>query len=74
MKERMNRILDMFYMKHCDTLILGAFGCGVFGNSPEQTATSWKELLNGFGGVFKEVYFAVLPSPNLDVFKAVFGK
>ncbi|MCD8091063.1 MAG: TIGR02452 family protein [Clostridiales bacterium] len=72
MKQRMNRILDMFYMNHCDTLILGAFGCGVFGNSPELTAKAWKELLNGFGDVFKEVYFAVPPSVNLDVFKAVF--
>ncbi len=72
MKERMNRILDMFYMNHCDTLILGAFGCGVFGNSPEQTAKSWKELLISFGDVFKEVYFAIPPSVNLDIFKTVF--
>ena len=55
-------------------LILGAWGCGVFGNDPAVVARMFREQLRGaFRGVFAEVVFAVLPGPNLDAFAAVFS-
>ncbi|MDT0331894.1 TIGR02452 family protein [Nocardiopsis lambiniae] len=44
-----------------DVLVLGAWGCGVFGNRPEEVAAAFVEhLRGGFAGVFERVVFAVL--------------
>ncbi len=43
-----------------ETLDLGAWGCGAFGNDPLQTATDFREALEGeFGGDFERVVFAI---------------
>ena len=45
----------------CRHLILGACGCGVFCNDPEEIAAWWRELLEeSFPGAFETVVFAVL--------------
>lgn len=42
-----------------DTVVLGAWGCGVF--NPGQVAQDWRELLETrFAGAFRRVIFAVL--------------
>ncbi|MDT0266883.1 TIGR02452 family protein [Streptomyces sp. DSM 44915] len=44
-------------------LVLGAWGCGVFGNDPRQVAGVFAELLTGdgpFAAAFERVVFAVL--------------
>ncbi|WP_129838533.1 TIGR02452 family protein [Streptomyces sp. RFCAC02] len=42
-------------------LVLGAWGCGVFGNEPAVVAGMFARLLRGeFAGVFEQVVFAVL--------------
>ena len=42
-------------------LVLGAWGCGVFGNDPAIVARAFGEALDGtYAGVFDEVVFAVL--------------
>ncbi|RKS06389.1 uncharacterized protein (TIGR02452 family) [Nocardiopsis sp. Huas11] len=44
-----------------DRLVLGAWGCGVFGNRPAEVARAFAEPLHGeFEGVFAQVVFAVL--------------
>ncbi|CAL9496844.1 hypothetical protein SUDANB121_03371 [Nocardiopsis dassonvillei] len=44
-----------------DVLVLGAWGCGVFGNIPEEVAEAFAgHLHGGFAGVFERVVFAVL--------------
>ncbi len=41
-------------------LVLGAWGCGVFGNDPRQVAILFKTLLEGeFANVFNTVVFAI---------------
>jgi uncharacterized protein (TIGR02452 family) len=41
-------------------LVLGAWGCGAFGNDPFRTAHDFREALQRrFGGVFEEVVFAI---------------
>lgn len=60
MEERAEKILDVAVMNNHDTLVLGAWGCGVFGNDPIDIAEIFKDLLRGkFSDVFKHVTFAV---------------
>lgn len=58
------------------TLVLGAWGCGVFRNSPELVAQTFADLLFGmFVGVFEQVVFAVYDkSPKQEVFSAFVSK
>ena len=59
MKERMFRILYVAQSQGNQTIILGAFGCGVFKNNPKTIAKIWKDLLDGpFFGVFEKVRYA----------------
>lgn len=61
MKHRMELALALLAENGARTLILGAYGCGVFRNDPKQIAGWWRELLDGtFADYFEEVVFAVL--------------
>lgn len=43
-----------------ESLVLGAWGCGAFGNDPERTARDYRAALEGeFAGAFAEVVFAI---------------
>ncbi|UTW62162.1 TIGR02452 family protein [bacterium SCSIO 12741] len=60
MKRRIDRILSLAYLKGYDTLILGAWGCGVFQNDPDDIAALFAELLNTkFKGRVKKIVFAI---------------
>jgi len=59
MKRRMKIALAIFADKGCDTIILGAFGCGVFRNNPTDVAIWWNELLIEYGGHFNKVIFSI---------------
>lgn len=62
MQERMRLALALFAEQGHRTLVLGAYGCGVFRNDPHQVARWWKELLEteGYGSYFDEIVYAVL--------------
>ena len=50
-----------------NTLILGAFGCGVFGQDASDVATIFKNWLTGkYKNVFRHVIFAV-PDSEHDI-------
>jgi uncharacterized protein (TIGR02452 family) len=61
------------------TLVLGAWGCGVFRNDPEKVAEMWHYHLHkpAFAGAFDRVVFAIrIIVPNdvkLRIFKEQFG-
>lgn len=44
MKDRMRKILQVFAKQRNETLILGAYGCGVFKNDPKTVAAYFVEL------------------------------
>jgi uncharacterized protein (TIGR02452 family) len=53
-------VLDIARAYRCDTLILGAWGCGAFGNDPRATAADFRAALEGtYAGAFRHVVFAV---------------
>lgn len=77
MKARMRKILKVFIDCNCKNIILGAFGCGVFGNSAEDVAKFWKELLidEEYQYYFDNICFSVLDSRgtnNFEVFQKTF--
>ena len=60
LQERIHRVLEIMAAYEYDTLILGAWGCGAFGNDAYQTAKYFKEMLeNDYKGVFSNVIFAI---------------
>ena len=79
MKGRMEKILALFAKWGCTSLILGAYGCGVFRNNPEDVARFWQELLveEHWGGLFERVVFSILERPgkdgNITPFRRRFG-
>ena len=66
MKNRCRRILKLCLLKGNDVIILGAFGCGVFQNSPKMVSSIFKELLvdESIGIYFKKVIFAIKTKPG----------
>ncbi|MDO4329007.1 MAG: TIGR02452 family protein [Lachnospiraceae bacterium] len=78
MRRRMKLALAIFAHQRCQKVILGAYGCGVFRNDPDQIALWWKELLDeGFAKQFESVIFAVLDRSSsqscIRAFQKVFG-
>jgi uncharacterized protein (TIGR02452 family) len=60
MRARVHKVLTIAAMHLHDTLVLGAWGCGAFGNDGEEIAELFREALaERFVGVFATVVFAV---------------
>ncbi|MFI8338907.1 TIGR02452 family protein [Streptomyces sp. NPDC085639] len=62
---RAELVLEVAAVHGYRRLVLGAWGCGVFRNDPEQVAEAFRGLLAGrFAGVFERVVFGILdPAP-----------
>lgn len=75
MEDRCAAVLKTAWQTGVDTLILGAFGCGVFGNSPSLVANAFGDLLSGpFAYCFKTVVFAVPDEANGHYFRELFDE
>ncbi|HFK5501568.1 TPA: TIGR02452 family protein [Elizabethkingia anophelis] len=60
MNERIDKMLALALDQKNEVLILGAWGCGVFKNSPKEIAELFKNHLQGkYKGKFKRVVFAI---------------
>lgn len=77
LKSRIKYVLDIAKDNEVEVLILGAYGCGVFGQNPTEVAMIFKECLETtHKNCFSKVVFAI-PSGrdgNLEAFKSVFKK
>ena len=67
---RVKLVIDIAEENNVKTLILGAFGCGVFKQDPFEVATLFKKILRGSS--FEKVVFAIPRGANYNVFKGVF--
>ena len=74
LRSRIKYVLDIARDNEQKILILGAFGCGVFGNDPYKVATMFKSLLRNYK--FEKVIFAIphTNNGNYEAFKKVFNK
>ncbi len=78
MDSRIHRILEIARAFGYSDLVLGAWGCGAFGNDPAATAQSFRTHLAGdFAGAFSRIVFAITDwSPErrmLGPFRDVFA-
>ena len=61
MAERLAHVLALAYHTGQKELVLGAFGCGVFGNNIERVAAQWQTLLSTtFKHCFHRIIFATI--------------
>jgi uncharacterized protein (TIGR02452 family) len=75
--QRIRRLLEIAQAFHYTELVLGAWGCGAFGNDPQETAQAFHQALSGpFSGAFRHIRFAITDwSPKrrfLQPFREVF--
>ena len=60
MRERIRKVLLVAAVQGHEVLVLGAWGCGAFGNDSREIAGLFAEALSGpFGGVFARIVFAI---------------
>jgi len=74
---RAKRILEVAARHSHETIVLGAWGCGVFGNEPEMVSKAFAYALKAVPA-FKKVVFAIYDTrkdqPVLKEFQKQFGK
>ena len=76
MERRAYAVIRTAVRNYVDILVLGAFGCGIYGNSPQMVAKAFKKALNECGYSFKAVIFAIHsdveePLQNYNTFSAI---
>jgi hypothetical protein len=76
MIERLRKMFFLAARKGYRNLVLGAWGCGAFGNDTRRVAEYFRELLMGsdcFDRCFDNVKFAILgDEEKIEIFKSVF--
>lgn len=63
---RIEFVLDIANKHNVDILILGAYGCGVFGQNPYEVAAIFKYLLENKKYCFEKVIFAIPKGTRTD--------
>ncbi|MFK6999443.1 TIGR02452 family protein [Flavobacterium oreochromis] len=77
--QRIKKVLYIANQQKVDTLILGAWGCGVFRNDPQMVAELFKKVIDQeYANAFKRIVFAIYDRSKeklvLKAFEAVFDK
>jgi uncharacterized protein (TIGR02452 family) len=78
LRKRIDRVLAIAHAYGRGALVLGAWGCGAFGNDPHRTATDFRQALEThYAGAFAHIIFAIADwSPQrkfLGPFRDVFA-
>ncbi|WP_172135095.1 TIGR02452 family protein [Adlercreutzia sp. ZJ473] len=71
--DRVETIMRIAAANGCETLIVGAFGCGRLGYPAEQVTSLFSAWIEAHPGAVARVVFAV-PRAAFDAFDAAFGK
>jgi hypothetical protein len=79
MQRRIRQVLAIAASHHCEVLVLGAWGCGVFQNSPQQIASLFATAVAepNIRGRFQRIDFAIFdpkpPHETLSAFEKAFA-
>lgn len=68
---RIKFLLTVAAENDVDTLVLGAFGCGVFGNTVADVAKAFMELIYRYN--FSHIIFAIPDNDKLEIFKKAYN-
>jgi uncharacterized protein (TIGR02452 family) len=61
MRERIAKVLAVGLLHGHDAIVLGAWGCGAFGNDPKLIAGLFRERIEGeFSGAYRRIVFAIV--------------
>ncbi|MCE3229456.1 MAG: hypothetical protein K0S32_4007 [Bacteroidetes bacterium] len=77
MKRRMEKVLSIALKHGHDTIVLGAWGCGVFQNEPKDIAKYFREVIDSkFKNAFRKIVFAIYSSNEkfIEAFQNEFVK
>lgn len=78
MKKRIEKIIAVALHHEYEALILGSYGCGIFGNNPNDVARYFAEVLSSspYKHGFKQITFAVYDNaphtPTYEAFRNTF--
>lgn len=75
LERRIQRALDLFALWNCTHIVLGSYGCGVYGNDPDMVAKHFRKGLRRHK--FQHVVFSILARnpkevKNLQIFEHTF--
>lgn len=73
LKNRMKLAYTIPAQYGVSVLVLGAWGCGVFGNDIDVVAKTWRELQEEFDGLYSAVYHPLPDVKSYKVFKEIMG-
>ncbi len=59
MEMKIRMIFKVAYLHEHDSMILGALGCGAFGNPPQEVVNIFNDCLLDYSGCFKKIGFAI---------------
>jgi len=68
---RVKFMLDVAVDNGVNTIILGAWGCGVFGQKTEDLAKIFKDVLPEYRYYFNKIIFAIPDNSKLQLFKTI---
>lgn len=63
-RQRLRRILDLAYANGAEVVILGAFGCGAFGNDPAVVSKAMAGVTGEYRRMFRTIEYAVYCTPR----------
>lgn len=73
MQEKTDGIIKLAVSKGYKTIILGAWGCGAFANSPEELANAFDKSVAAHGKSLEQVIYAVPGKKGYQAFKKHFN-
>jgi uncharacterized protein (TIGR02452 family) len=76
MKYKIQQIFQVGYLRGHDTLVLGAFGAGAFGNPSSEVAQLFNEVMVEYSGCFEQIIFAIIDykDDNYNIFDKLINK
>lgn len=72
MTERIVTIFEAAKLYGHRNLVLGAFGCGVFGNDPWKVSMIFKDVIHGYSNYFDNIVFACMCAEGEDINYQIF--